>query len=679
MKIPFLKFFLQPKCFLSHSTAAITLFFCCLSAFPDVLKEQDLLINKAHADKAAESSVLYPPEQLKQTARFYADTETGKAAFEKLRKTVVDMVNDGDFKKGSTYGDYIFSVSLNSPGMLYFLTGNKEVGKFIHDRTIDLASRPIEFWLHAERFPISGTNPSATLQTGSMMSRVIPGIDLSSELFTSEEMLSIKKAIAEKGLIPCERFTKRKNINNWFAVISGGAFLAAKFTNNKKAEELMLDNIKKYLEDSIEEDGSYGEGPQYLLYPVQELLPAASAMSEEQKTYAFAKSPLGKSGEYLPYSSFFFNVEGKPARIQFRDGQQFVGQGASGLFVIGLLTKSSLVYDFAGRFDLLPPYQRPDYAILYNASATQSTKTSIESLPTFKFFNNGEIYIRSDWSGKGILFAMLSGTKNKTGFSHDRPARNGIALGAYGEYLLALPGHSSYRGKTYLKNDSTTHGNNAITIDGKNQLFPRQEDPLDQNGIPSAKIIFSSSSEKCDMIISDAAASYAEKPLLAIRAVAFVKNPGYFVIFDKIICEDKPHNYDSYWNFNNIDGLAKLDRKDDGEYLLQRPNANLSIFYKSDFPIKTETIQGIIHKKYIYSPEEADKLAPGTSKGLKVSSAQPQKEWNMATVLFPEKAASSKTPMQITGNGHELKIKLEGRSDKISFSGTKITCDINSK
>lgn len=648
------------------------LFFAFLAHIFAAYKIEDFKVDLQRADRTAGASRLYSVDTLKKIARFYANDPEGQAAFKKMTHRVVRILNSGDFVKTGTYKDYIFKVSMVLPGMVYFLTGHKALGEFIHDKTMDVVNRPLAFWLHAERFPMRDGFPVATLQTGDMLSRLVTGLDLAAELFSAEEKENINKNLRDKGLVPCELFLKGKHQNNWLAVIAGGAFVTAKYIGDSKSEKEISVVIKRYLDKSFECDGSYGEGQQYLLYPVGRLVQAAAAMNEAQLKDCFGDSYLSKAGEYLPYAFFFFKFNGKAVRIQFRDGQQISGIDSVALYSIALMCRSGLARGFAEKLKLPMPLFKSGFALLANSVASMPEAISPDTLPLMRVFDNGECYIRDSWDGKGIVFGMLSGGKNKTGFSHDRPARNGIALGAYGEYLLVTPGHSSYRGNTYVENDTSTHGNNAVTIDGKNQLFPRKKSKLDSYGIPNAKVIVAKSYKDYDVIISDAAGCYASKPTYAYRAAVFVKKPGYMVIFDHIGGAKGKHDYASYWHFNNLDNKSTLKATGTNNWIFKRPKAILGIYARSNSKLNAEIKPGIMHLNYSYIPGGKGEGRPGTARTLKLFSPSLSLDWKTATVLFPEKNGDKYLSVKVSGDGRKVQVSIGNQHDSIEFKGGKI-------
>ncbi|UKI34415.1 MAG: hypothetical protein L6W00_14220 [Lentisphaeria bacterium] len=156
------------------------------------------VINLDHADRIAMDSRLYSEAELKQVARYYAETSEGQQQFRNAVARIQEFMRLRDFPPNQNYREYIFSVNMRDPGLVYFLTGNSELGQIIHDLALKVADMPLDFWLHSTRNSHVSRNRAA-LQTGEMMIRLVPGLDLAHDIFTPQERTRLETALKGKG------------------------------------------------------------------------------------------------------------------------------------------------------------------------------------------------------------------------------------------------------------------------------------------------------------------------------------------------------------------------------------------------------------------------------------------------------------------------------------------------
>ena len=641
------------------------------------LSQKDLKIDLKHAYASAEGTRVYTPELLRKLADFCANDPAGQALFRRMAGGVVKQVNTNSFPRGNgNYTEEIFRVTFQATGLVYFLTGNPEVGKFIRDKALELADRPLNYWLHIERFPEMAKLGMGSLQTGGMLNRIIPGLDLANRCFTAEERARLDAAIKEKGIGPCLKFIEKKyrskDINNWYAVIGDGVYLASKFVKDPKNTDRMAMHLKNYLDVCFEKDGSYGEGPQYFSYPAGVLRGAAAAMSPEERKAVFTQSAMGKSAEYIVYPQVFSSKDDFIWKIMLRDGQQKVNPGGTESYTLAFLTGNPYAVGFAEQHGFKVNPMTLDFTLLM-LSSTLPKGEDPAKLPLLRCFDNGENYIRSGWGPDSTVFVLLSGD-TVVPFGHDRAARNGIAFAAHGEYLLVGPGHSSYRGKVHKDWNVTTRANNAITVDGRNQLFFHRVGSFGEVGKPHSEVVGEQSGKNCDMIVSEAAQCYKPKLSTALRAVVYVRDPGYFVVFDRI-AGNKPHRFDSYFHFNNFDGKAQFKAVGDNAWQLTRPRATMRIFAFGDGEMQSRISPSIFHSRYSYEPGGANEGKPGSSFELQLYPKEKIPAWNVATVFFPEKAGAG-AQFKCSGGPDAVTVELAGRTDRISLNGNRLTADI---
>ena len=637
---------------------------------------KELKIDLKHAYAAAEGTRVYTPELLRRLADFCANDPAGQALFRRMAADAAKQVNSWDYPPNRNYTEEIFRVTFQATGLIYFLTGNPEVGKFIHDKALELADKPLGYWLHEERYPNTARRGVGELQTGEILNRGVPGLDLANGCFTPEERAKLDAAIRDKAVIPCLKFLeegyRKKSVQNHHAVVGNGVYLGAKFIRDPKAAERAIMHIKNYLEVCFEKDGSYGEGPQYLTYPLSVFKGAAGAMTPAERDAVFKSSALAKSAEYFPYPQVFVSGEKSIWKIMLRDGQQRVRGSSGDAWMLALVAGHPVAVGFAEAhgFELRP--SSLDFALIRLSSQVPEARP-LETLPLLRCFENGENYIRSGWGPDSTVFVMLSGD-TIVPFGHDRAARNGIAFAAHGEYLLVGPGHTSYRSRVHTDWDATTRANNAITVDGRSQLFYRKVGKFGEEGPSHSEVVGQLSGKNCDVIISEAAQCYKPKFSTALRAVVYVRDPGYFVVFDRMVGE-KPHRFDSYFHFNNFDGKAQFKAVGDNAWQLTRPRAAMRIFAFGDGEMQSRISPSIFHTRYAYSPKVGDASKPGTGIELQLYPKEEIPAWNVATVFFPEKAGAG-AQFKCSGGPDVVTVELAGRTDRISLNGNRLTADI---
>jgi hypothetical protein len=652
------------------------------------LTMDDFVFNDTHIQAVAAQSRLYRAPALLALADYYRHDEGGQRAFRGLCARTIRILRAGDYPPSTNYDDEIYRVNPTPLALVYFLTGHAGTGAFLHDNLLSVMAKPLPFWLHAERFPKTVATQTASLQSGSLMSRVVPALDFCRQLFTAEEQEHINAALREKGLQPGLRFCEGKNNNNWLAVVASGTHLAARFLQDAAAHEQTLAVLQGYLDSTLEEDGSYGEGAQYLLYPVGELIGPAAAMTPTERARVFRNSSLGLAPDWLAYGHTFATFEQSKIRMLFHDGGQFVGAGGNELAFLAALTGSGRAVELHRRLGGSSNSNNWKYRILSHDLALAAAPRALEELPLVRSFANGECFIRSGWAAGDQVLAMLSGGRTRVGFSHNRAYRNGIALAAFGEYLLVNPGHSSYRGAMRREWDMLTRSGNTITIDGKSQLFPSKSRQAQHvEGEPRAVPLLAVAGELVDVLSSEAAGCYQPAMGSVRRTVIFVRQAGYWLVWDRLQGEEA-HDYDSFWHVHNLDGQSELSALALNSWLLRRPLADMAIHCLSSVPLRAQINPSIMHRRYAYNPGGEGEGRLGSALELQVAPAEKQRDWELITLLAPAakgqlrelKAQLADGQVIISGDEHKaqfilaeqgLDISINGRSEHIAIPADK--------
>ncbi len=636
-------------------------------------------IDLQRADRLAEQSKLFEPEVLRKAARFYAEDPAGQKAFRSLAAAAARDAAAGDFRMGKNTKDYISALLFQRPAWIWFLTGDPEIGKFLHDKMLDIARRPMGFWMHESRFKFNPEHPIATLITGHLVHNFAMGLDLGRELFTPAEQRFLEETLRTKGLMPIRNFFKARSrarsINNWYLVVGSGMLYTAKLLGDGAGVKEAVGHIRRYTSECIEDDGSYGEGVSYLTYPVSVLSQAVTIMTPEQRRDVLENSNLARSWEYLCYNAVLSRFENTYIRLMFRDGMQFGPPASAASWLLGIMYQEPAAIGFFRKFK-----SRPNISLdlaLFEAALPLPEAGSVTGLPRLRAFNNGETYLRSGWEDDGAVFGLLSGGRNRTGFSHDRPARNGIMLAACGEYLVVSPGSSSYRSRTYSHWDTSTRANNCITLNGRNQLFPEAVADIGVKGIPEARVLVAETGRLCDFIVSDATGCYPKPVREALRAVVFVRDPGYFVVFDRFAAAPGSE-IASWFHFNNVDKKGKFTAVDRRRWRLERPKADLEVFFAAAQPFSSQINPGVMHREPTYRPDDPRINRPGTSFELGLTPDPTAGRLDGVIAFFPAPKGQSLNA-ECDGDGRTLTVRLPGRTDRFTLDGGRLTADIGGK
>lgn len=608
---------------------------------------------------------------LEKLFSFLVNDPEGQKLWEKSAKSAAEILNQWDFNRNGFGGDrYVFRIpQLVELSMVYLFTGQKELGQFIRGHVLLLTGLPYEFWLHSELRGYNLEHPSGGLETSSLCTTLTMTLSATHDLYSSTEKGKFDEVLHERGLIPCLNWLETAGVNNWTAVVSTGAYVAAKYLNDQDGMVKAMKIMTRYLDGSVEKDGSYGEGMGYFNYPIKSLLPAILVMTNEERSKNFASSGLRHSASWETYPYLYATVPDgkiKPTILPFGDNSDlgdnsFIGPTEQKVNLIlaslykdplatWLIRKFNGSFDFLGRLLLFSiPEGLPDPVSPQQAG-----------LPLLKSFSGGDCYIRSTWEDNGIVMAMWSGDGSRCHFSHQRPELGSICLGAYGEYLIVSTGSASYRSPLHYQWDRTTKAANTIAIDDKNQLFPGsgQSSWIDSDisdiwvqGNPKAEVIQCMSGDIADLLVNEMAQAYHAPMKYVRRSVLFVRDPGYFIMIDKIEALDSLHKYTWRIHLNNRDGNGKMKEISSNHWYFTRPYANLDIYLFADQKLEASIDKGYLHgATRDYSPGGSNEGKPGSSIELKANNQQDTQSMIYYSVIFPTKNGAHAPEVRLTGN-----------------------------
>jgi hypothetical protein len=612
-------------------------------------------------------------ESLLELGNYFLEDVDGKTAWSQLASNALRCLNDWDVRrKGFGEKRFIYALysSLEPLSIVYQYTGHHELGMLLKAHLLQAATLPFEFWLHSELRGFNPRKPTGGLETATLAAAYSNALQFSQGLLNADETKICREALYRKGLIPSLNWLDNLRRSNWTAVIATGAFVTAKYFNDKPGMAKALEGMKYYLSNAIEDDGSYGEGTSYFSYPIGTLLKGILCMSKSQRNEVFGHSGLRASSEWIVYNYFFkTDSHGRTSTTgtHFSDNSFRIQPNSVVNIILASMYDSGLPVWILDKFKV---NHQKDWRLkllaLSDAGKLPAPCSPREmKLPLVRSFDNGDNFIRSGWGDNSTVLALRSGNGAKINYAHQRPELNSICMGAYGEYLVVSAGSASYRSPIHYTWDRTTRGANTVSIDDQNQLFPGSGKTtwanvdisgIWQSGKPEARIVQCHGGTIADILVSEANQAYHVPMNRARRAVLYVRKPGYFIMVDRLEAEDAAHKYTWRMHFNNRDQKAALTAIDPGNFLLTRPNVSMTVFVSSANDLKTEIGKGYMHgKSRDYSPGGKYEGELGSSIELAAFNAEKTKDLTIVSVMYPFKKGMAH-PDKITQSASGIQI-----------------------
>lgn len=642
-----------------------------------IFRGEDFKININRINQYSSGFLYGNQKTLNKLVDFLLNDPAGHVLWKKETNKVAKVLNQWDFdRKGFGADRYIYNISqLNELSIVYLFTGHKELGQFIRGHVLQIADLPFEFWLHSELRGYKREKPLGQLETASLCNSIAATLSATADLFTTPERVAVENALREKGLKTCLNWLDKPSVNNFTAVISSGAYIAASYLNDNKGKEKALKTLIHYLDRSIESDGSYGEGMGYFGYPIGTLLPVILTMKNNELSEAFSNSGLRNSASWRLYPFLFAldpNRQIQSTILHFGDNSFDGPTSPTVNIILAVLYRDPLAIWLLSKFDSKMDFM--DRLLFFSFSERIPEPKSPEQvgLPLIKAFNNGDSFIRSSWKENGIVLAMRSGDGSHINFSHQRAELGSISLGAFGEYMIVSPGSASYRSPLHYQYDYATRSANTITIDDKNQLFPGSGkykwntsdiSGFWMTGTPKGEIVNSHAGTLADVLVNEIGKAYHTPMKYVRRSVIFVRDPGYFLVVDKIEAPDSLHKYSWRIHLNNRDNRGSLDKINQNHWHFSRPMADLDVFLFSDKKISTKIGQGYMHGTgRDYSPGGVNEGKPGSSIELEAFNPEKLQSLTLYSVLYPTRRGSSSPVVKFSGD------KINVGRDVLTFS-----------
>jgi hypothetical protein len=636
---------------------------------------RDINIDLRRLEKYPKGIIYGDKTALKNLGEFLLNDPAGRKLWTDEVGKTVDALNKWDFNRtGFGVDRYIYNISqLEDLSLIFLFSGHKQLGQFIRAHVMQVAELPFEFWLHSELRGFSPEKPLGMLETSAICTSLAVTLSITPELYSPAELNKMKVALLNKGLIPCLNWLDNPRTNNFTAVISNGAFMSAKYLNNSEGRTKAVKTMAGYLNGCVEDDGSYGEGTGYFSYPISTILPALIIMNPEERQIVFGKTGLRNSASWKVYPYLYpsGDKQDKSLILHFGDNS-FSGPTKDVVnTMFALLYKDQVASWLTEKFGREISFRERFLIYSFNEGMPQPLSPEEKNMPLVKVFNGGDCIIRSTWKDDGIVLGMRSGDGSRINFGHQRPELSSICLGAYGEYLIVSPGSASYRSPLHYTWDRVTRSANTITIDDKNQLFPGtgkgQWNTADvsqiwMEGNPKAEVVQSKEGKLSNIIVNEAAKAYHVPMKYVRRSVIFIKDPGYFVIADRMETNESQHKYSMWLHLNNRDEQGKIKTINQNHWQFTRPLADLDIFVYSDQKMESKIGQGYMHgASRDYSPGGIYEGKPGSSTELEIYNPEKSQSLTYYSVLFPSKKGTSLPEVKFNGK------KLTIGKDVITF------------
>lgn len=626
---------------------------------------------------------------LLKLARFYETDELGKKLWKTRRKFAVNILNNWYFKQSGFERHIYWCFQMESLGYIYTLTGHKALGQFLHDHIMQIARLPEDFWLHRELRRYRPERPLGMIETGQLAWKLSCVMSGTEDLFSPEELAEVKRALRTKGLIPLLNYLEdTKAVNNFLAIVAIGAYVSGKYLEVPEACAAGKNALLRFINHSVESDGSYGEGSGYFTYPMNSLLPAVAAMPPEERKQFFEQSGLRHSPEWLAYPYLYSTMKNsRDLRVVYGDNSY---QERPAQFLLAMLSdiRHDPLATWMGRYftGLGDSWQCSDWrwALIHLAEATKTPEKSPaqRNLPLIRGFENGENFIRSSWETDSTVLSLYTAGPTRVRYAHQRPERNSINLGAYGEYLIVSPHSASYRSPIHYNYDLSTLSANTIRIDGRDQLFPIRGGGWGDlpscavYGHPEGRLARLESGPGFDVLAGDARLCYQEKPETALRTILYRRKHNYFVVVDRMSVRQGAHTYTALWHFNNRDGKLSGDDGTGDTILLKRPRADLAVSTFADCNLTRTWSDGYMHGiRRDYSPGGRNEGKPGSARVLNVSNTEKAPAVTLLTVLQPLRKGVAPRPVSYNDNrlvvGDDTFLLNNGT---IECGGQKVPC-----
>ncbi|MBF0245613.1 MAG: heparinase II/III family protein [Planctomycetes bacterium] len=478
---------------------------------------------------------------------------------------------------------------LTDGAMAFCLKPSESLACWLREVSLSIARRPQTDWI-GPGFRSHEENPRGHLETAHLSIALAVVLDLAGEVFSAAEVEEIASVLRGTAIPLCRSWLDRCGVlMNWNCVLCAGVALPAAVLD----EGADLDYAAGWLEildQTIQDDGSYGEGLQYLSYAAHNIMLIREALVRRRPDAMSGIPPasLARAARWYAASRFYekpltgWGAAPIPRAANFNDAAAITAASPDLLLHIASRCRETMPLE-AGLarwlFDrqVLPvrqkgPFDRASFAFvnrpgflvlpLYALAADPLSPEEV-GMDVFQSFSCGDAIARDAWEGQTIL-ATHGGGEALNVANHLHADLNSFILVHRQERLLVDPGHSCYRG-LLRETDVSTRFHNTCTFTLSNGFVLGQHTrcsrPL-KDGVPGAppergaQRLLAERSGSLSAIASEAGPLYPT-PLKSFSRCWLQCGAEALFIVDRLRA-DEPVGTCWNWILNNRDGGLEL-------------------------------------------------------------------------------------------------------------------------
>ncbi len=477
---------------------------------------------------------------------------------------------------------YVIWERIRDAASVYAIEPNAELGKWIHDRTMEAIHKDADDWIgdwFCARIGPPG-EPRARLETAHIVSAIFEAYDLCPDLFTKEEREEIVENVRVKGMIPFRRFYNIvDHFNNHYCANTCGFAVAAVFCNDREAVKEAVAKFK-FCQSLYNEDG-YGETVQYSNYASLLLAHAWEVLVRYDSSLA-EEIPLEFIANLMPwYAASFMYMKplgGEHGDIFYARTLNFGDSAAvfrptADLLALVSAKSANKVNAGLARWLLDTTYCVPedgpdDLATfgLYNhfsyrtlihlPDAAEPMTPSQANMPTYNVFKLGAAAIRDSWDDNHVVLGAQVGYETLNVAGHRHYDQNSFILAYNKERFFTDPGHCCYRLAIRDEVRSTEHHNIWDFFDADNNRYT-QIGLVKARTTPMNRLVKYPEVDGFKILASDCAAAYGEHFKRAER-VWITAFPDVMFMIDRVET-DIPMKMVTHFSVNNRDGALLVN------------------------------------------------------------------------------------------------------------------------
>lgn len=574
--------------------------------------------------------------------------------FAAIRKRAMERTaNPGlEDPRATTEWWHYCSEYLTDAALVHAVEPSQKLDAWLHDAVMDLVRRPVADW-SGPPFRYYGGGPMVGgLETAHLTWATAICLDMAGDIFSASETAEIKRALREKGMIPCKRYIDNSNFyHNWNCIIHAGYTVAAAVLGDAVALDAAREYFLHYALDHFQDDGSYGESLQYANYAAYGLMLSHEALLRSGSLSRPVEAAYFGLPEWAASARFYRKaVSGWPVEALLPGSANFGDSGAtfrpsgdllmhiaarSRKDVAGLASwlfnESYLPLDAPAIHDMASFGFIPDFgflSVLLSSEAAAPSSAAELSLPLARTFSGGDSFLRSGWEDDGTVLAFRSASEPRHAVAHLHGDANSIILSHGRERFLADPGHSCYRDITRSLDTSTSsHNTCTFTLPdgtvlgqkgGRNRMF--DSDPLSLGG----RRLMCVDSGEVSIVANDAAELYGE-PIREFSRYAVLCGSEAVFIIDRIR-SDVPVKTSWNWLLDNRDGRLEFKvRQPDGLWA-RRGDAEISLERTGSPASLNGPSYALVHDAYHTLPGQFCEGVPGSGMSFRFTDKEASRE-----------------------------------------------------